>query len=317
MFKNLLDFFQQKVAFPKSLFYFCVVETIFRNIEKLLANNDHAVIPGLGGFVVQHQSAQFSGKYILPPHATISFNPLISQNDGMLAIEISREKGISYREATAITEKETREFLMKLKTHRKLTFGRLGTFLLENDSHLIFTPATDLSFLPANFGLQELLLPIKETTTKDIVFTISAKKLMNYAAIFITFFALLFSPHLNESTNVSKADFSQLNRVDLPEIIITPTTETTNPNIEANELALPVNNNYKVIVAAFDLEEKAMLLCNKLMEEDYPDAEIIKTKNNIRVAIRSFSNIISAVNYMEQVRSEDPRFTDAWVMKSE
>ena len=56
---------------------------------------------------------------------------------------------------------------------------------------------------------------------------------------------------------------------------------------------------------------------DKLMEEDYPESEIIVTSKNTRVAIRSFSNLISAVNYMEQIRNEDPRFADAWVMKSE
>lgn len=325
MFKNLLGFFQQKVAFPESLFYFCIVETIFRNIEKLLATNDHAVVPGLGGFVVQHQPARISGKYIIAPRATISFNSLISQNDGMLAVEISRQKGISYREAAAIAEKETREFLTKLKTARKLEYGRLGTFLLENDSHLIFTPATDLSFLPANFGTQDLLLPTKSLAKKDIVFTISARKMMKYAAIFITFVALLFSPRLNESTNITRADFSRLNRVELPEITISPVVETTVQEIEhqesakepTGEISLNDKNSYKVIVAAFDRPEKAMLLRDKLMEEDYPESEIIVTSKNTRVAIRSFSNLISAVNYMEQIRNEDPRFADAWVMKSE
>ncbi|MDD2284302.1 MAG: SPOR domain-containing protein [Paludibacter sp.] len=294
------------------------MENIFRNIEKLLANNDHAVVPGLGGFVVQHQPAQISGKYMLPPRATISFNPLISHNDGMLAVEISRENGISYREAAGIAEKETKEFLSKLKTHRKLVFGRLGSFLLENDTHLIFTPATDLSFLPANFGLQELLLPQKATPYRDIVLTIPAKKLMKYAAIFITFVALLFSSHLNESTDiVTKADFSQLNRIDLPEITITPSINTPHQTKRITDEVRTNTNSYKVIVAAFDSEEKARLLCNKLMEEDYPKSEIIVTNNNTRVAIRSFSNIVSAVNYMEQIRRQDNRFTDAWVMKSE
>ena len=149
--------------------------------------------------------------------------------------------------------------------------------------------------------------------------------MMKYAAIFITFIALLFSPRLNESTNITRADFSQLNRVELPEITVSPVIETTIQEIQPQEPAkestedtlLQDKNNYKVIVAAFDLPEKAMLLRDKLKKEDYPESEIIVTSNNTRVAIRSFSNIISAVNYMEEVRNEDPRFADAWVMKSE
>lgn len=329
MFKNLFYFFQQKDAFTKSLFYFCGVEKVFRNIEKLLATNDHAVIPGLGGFVVQHQPARISGKFIFPPHATISFNPLISQNDGMLAVEISRVKGITYREATALTEKETREYLAKLKTVRKLPCGRMGTFIMENDSRIIFTPATDLSFLPDNFGVQNLVLPVKNSSSKDIVFTITTRKLMKFAAVIITIISLLFSPHLNDSSNIVRADFSQLNRIDLPEVTVKPeiennfqeiVTENINADKQTEEVTQIVSfsdsNSYKVIVAAFDSAEKALLLRNKLMVEDYPESEIIVASNNIRVAIRSFSNIISAVNYMEQVRSEDPRFADAWVMKT-
>jgi len=305
------------------------VERILRNIEKLLASNDHAVVPGLGGFVVQHRPAQITGKHIIPPHATISFNPLISHNDGMLAVAISRENGISYREAAGLVDKETKAFLSKLKTRRKLGFGRLGTFLLENETHLIFTPGSDLSFLPANFGLQALLLPTKAIRSKDIVFTIPAKKLMKYAAIFITFVALLFSSDLNDSTHVAQADFSNLNRVDLPEVVITPAISTLNQveletalqqeeELKTETASVTLSRNtYKVIVAAFETAEKASLLCNKLMHEDYPDAEIVVTSNNTRVSIRSFNDLITAVNYMEQIRRQDTRFADAWVMKSE
>lgn len=290
------------------------MEKILNSIEKLLAVNEHIIVPGLGGFFVQHQPARICGKYMTPPHATISFNPLLTQNDGMLIVEVSRANKISYREAAAITEKETKEFLKKLTTHRKQSFGRLGVFFLENESRMHFFPATELSFLPANFGLQKLALPKKISKSKNITFTIPSLKLMRYAALFITFVALLFSSHLNESSNIIKAGFGNLSPVNLPgpeknSKLEIPDTKETTPNVSSK-------NTYKIIVAAFDSKTKAAKLRKKLIAKDYPKTEIIETSNNIRVAIRSFDNMISAVNYMKQVRSSDARFPDAWVMKT-
>ena len=54
-----------------NLSYFCEVEKFFQHIEKLLAQHDYVVVPNLGGFVVQLQSAQLLSDQITPPVAIV------------------------------------------------------------------------------------------------------------------------------------------------------------------------------------------------------------------------------------------------------
>lgn len=63
---------------------------INQHIEKLLAYHDYVVVPGLGGFVVQHQSAKITAGHISAPTATVGFNSLMQHADGLLAIEVAR-----------------------------------------------------------------------------------------------------------------------------------------------------------------------------------------------------------------------------------
>ena len=84
------------------------MENLSQHIEKLLAQHDYVVVPELGGFVVQKQSAEILEDKILAPCATIGFNPLMLHGDGLLAIEISRSRKLSYRQAMEFVQKEVR-----------------------------------------------------------------------------------------------------------------------------------------------------------------------------------------------------------------
>lgn len=313
------------------------MEKLIPHIEKLLACNDHAVVPGLGGFVVQKRPAVISNGKILPPSATISFNPLINHTDGMLAVAISRELRINYREAAKLIEEETGQFLSKLKKTRKLSLGNLGTFHADKEGHVLFLPAEHADFLPDNFGLKPIGLPIYNVNkSKDIVFTLPARQLMKYAAIFITFVCLLFSTEVNDHAKITKADFYSLNKVELPEVSVSPdsviatpltadsVTATTNTAEISSEKTSTTTANtsesqftYKVVVAAFQSEKAAIKYRDQLIAGSFDESEVITASNNSKVSIRTFPDLISAVNFMEQIRRQDARFADAWVMKSE
>ncbi len=108
---------------------------MFQHIEKLLAQHDYVVVPELGGFVLQNQSAVILPDRIVPPLATISFNPLMHHADGLLAIEIARTEGISYRAAMEYLEREVNEIRLKLNTQNFLEIGNLGT-LQKNETEI-------------------------------------------------------------------------------------------------------------------------------------------------------------------------------------
>jgi hypothetical protein len=99
---------------------------INQHIEKLLAYHDYVVVPGLGGFVVQHQSAKITAGHISAPTATVGFNSLMQHADGLLAIEVARAEGITYRKAVEIIESEVKEFKNQLLKSTPHQLGNLG-----------------------------------------------------------------------------------------------------------------------------------------------------------------------------------------------
>jgi len=108
--------------------YFCNVEKFCHHIEKLLAQHDYVVVPNLGGFVVQIQSAEILTDCITPPLSTIGFNPLMHHADGLLAIEIARSEQISYRKAMEYIVNEVENIKSNLNMVGNVSFGNLGTF---------------------------------------------------------------------------------------------------------------------------------------------------------------------------------------------
>lgn len=294
-----------------------MVEKILHQIERLLATNDHAVVPGLGGFFVQQQPARIAGNTIFPSMATISFNPLINQTDGLLAVTLSRELNISYKEASKLIEKETAQLLYQLKKHKKASFGHLGSFRMDKDAHLLFNPTEHADFLPANFGLKAIKLPNnKVVKSKDVVFTISAKRLMQSVAVFITLIALLFSSEVNDTAHVVQANLYSLNVVDLPEITVTPTITSDEESVVLPETAHANQVTYKVVVAVFQTEAYASAYCNELIAQRFDESEVINSTSNAKVSIRTFPDLLSAVNFMEELRHQDNKFKDAWVLKT-
>ena len=132
------------------------MEKFCQHIEKLLAHHDFVVVPHLGGFVVQMQSAQLLPDRITPPLATIGFNPLMHHADGLLAIEISRSEHISYRMAVEYIEKEVEAINFRLKSTNQVRLGNLG-FISKNESgNLQFQPIEKADYLPGNYGLTDV-----------------------------------------------------------------------------------------------------------------------------------------------------------------
>jgi nucleoid DNA-binding protein len=311
------EFIKSGSEYFKVLLYLCKVELIFENIEKLLAANDHAIVPGLGGFVIRHQPAQVVNHKMLPPHIAISFNPLMNHHDGLLALEISRSKGITYRKATEIIHHEIRDYKNKLRIGEKLEFGRMGTFTVDDNHKLIFDPSFCPPFIPFNLGLQKISIPKQETHgSKEIVIRIARNQIMKYVAVLLAVVSLLLPPKINESTEVVQADFSRLLLVNLPEILVKPAfdfeqqADIGNPNSET------INTNYKVIVAAFYTKEKAEKVCHDLIKRNFPEAEIVPSSDRIAVSVRSFSDFRAAVSFMKNLRTQSDEFADAWVMRN-
>ena len=297
---------------------------INQHIEKLLAYHDYVVVPGLGGFVVQHQSAIISAGHISAPSTTVSFNSLMHHADGLLAIEIARAEEITYRKAVEIIDLEVKYIKSQLLTPLPFQLGNLGFFSLNENGSILFVPCSKVDFLPLNIGLNDLYVSElerkEEKAAKKISFALPTAKTFRYAAAAVLLAAMLIvSPQMNDVRRAESADLLSLSA--LKPTIETPANSAPVLCPERSETQRPdgtVQNNdsdlYHVVVASLPTQLSADRLCESLKKEKFECAHVLKPVKSYRVSIRSFAEKAEAIAFMENLRNSDERFETAWVL---
>ena len=296
------------------------MEKIYQHIEKLLAQHDYVVVPNLGGFVVQTQSAVLFPNHITPPLAIVGFNPLMHHSDGLLALEIARTEGISYRAALETIETEVEKIKSTLKNSKKFEFGNLGFLKINEDSSLLFSPKLNTDFLPINIGISEIyyteIVNKKIKEPKKITFTLPSSQSFKYAAAGIIVFGLLFiSPKVNDMRHANQADFSSLIPIELPknDLVIDSIANTVD-SLASNNLQLNDTAKFHVVVASLPTQLSADKYCKELEKEKFVHAHVLPPAKIFRVAIQSFSKRETAIEFMEKLRLSDTQFKTAWVL---
>jgi len=298
--------------------YFCNVEKFCQHIEKLLAQHDYVVVPNLGGFVVQIQSASLFSDHIVPPLSTIGFNPLMHHADGLLAIEIARSEKISYRMAMQYIDKEVENLKIILQSKGSSPFGDFGIFYQNEPGNLLFTPSVKVEFLPQNFELTNLYISQKDnqnTSEKPkLTITLPSTRIFKYASAAMLVFGLFcLSPRLTDMRRMDNANiitsafYNSTPKTD----ISNSASKTENP---AEEVIPEEQNNFHVIVASLPNQSSADKFCKELVETDFPGAQVLSPSKVYRVAIQSFSDRDKAIEFMENLRKTDKRFETAWVL---
>lgn len=307
------------------------------HIERLLASNDHVIVPGLGVFAIQKSSAVIRGNYILPPRATLGFNPMVNHNDGLLALEISRYQRISYREASRLIDQSVGLFLEEVNTEDAEDFGNLGNFLLDQDGHLIFTPAVHLPFLPVNLGQRPIRLPAPaRVNNRMLEVRFPAYRVMRYAAAIVFIVSLLYSSGLNHTATLhDQATMNMFRSIkweqlypEKPAIVYTdsallaqaiipyPQDSVSSDTLDtANDLLTLEPSPYSLVVGVFQTEATALRMANNFSSE-FPETAVSTEGSYYKVTLCNFEDIKAAVSYMEQLRRDDSRFSDAWVIKN-
>ena len=298
------------------------MEKIYQHIEKLLAQHDYVVVPNLGGFVVQTQSAILFSDRITPPQSTIGFNALMHHSDGLLAIEIARTEGISYRAAIEIINSEIETIKKKLSDSKIVEFGNLGFFNTNESGIITFLPKNNADYLPLNFGISDIyrseIISQKNKEVRKITFTLPSTQVFKYAAAGVLIFGLLFvSPSVNDMRRTNQADFSSLIPLQIPQTsliqdsVLSVIDSSTVSSSE--EIIIGDTCKFHVIVASLLTQNAAEKYCKLLEENHFVQAHVLPPSKTYRVAIQSFSNREKAIKYMEELRLSDNQFETAWV----
>lgn len=297
------------------------MEKFSQHIEKLLAQHDYVVVPDLGGFVVQLQSAELLPDRIFPPLDTIGFNPLMHHADGLLAIEIARSEKISYRLAMEYIEKQVESIKIRLDSNKAVQIGKLGFLSLDNSGTIIFSPDVKADLLPQNFGLSDLYIStrdqILDKKPRKIIITLPTSRSYKYVAAAMLIFGLFFAmPHVSD---IRQSDYANLtptiyhnsaaSNSGAPATTINPKTE------KAPEKPTPdIIKKYHVVVACLPSQKSADKFCSELIKKDFKEAHVLPPTKKYRVAILSFSDKKQAIEFMENLRKSKTGFDTAWVL---
>ncbi|MDD3079516.1 MAG: SPOR domain-containing protein [Paludibacter sp.] len=307
------------------------MEKLDQHIEKLLAAHDYVVVPEFGGFVVQRISAQITDGRIIPPSSTVAFNPLMHHADGLLAIELAKSESMTYRQAVERISQNVEALKKKLEETDRIELGNVGVLYRDEQQTLCFSPAGNANFLPDNFGNEDILLHVlpDQQTSKTIRFEYKPKvsHTIRYAAAAVLLLGMLMiSPRVNDTRINSQASLLSLVGIQNPakkSIAVTgtePVSTVSTGSEETHSLAgneIVPNNDadlYHVIVASLPDKESADRFCNDLLNDNFKEAHVLAPKKNYRVAIMSFADKTEAIQYMENLRKSDERFSQAWVL---
>jgi len=306
------------------------MEKLITTTEKLLIANDHAVIPGLGGFFVQQHSAEYCDGRILPPGAGISFNAIVQHNDGYLAIELMRSEGIGYKEANALIRKETEEFFKKLEKENRVNFGKCGVFSLNESNQPVFTPALNPDFLPANIGMTTIRTSVPESK-KRVTLVPVYQAIWKYAAIIAIILTFFINNKIEKPEPSSMAGILPTNIISVEEkekadavknqSVAVISEDITNSTKQESAVTSPstedvqIKDEYQVIIAVLGSEKIAQSYSESIISKDYPDIKISKTSAGYRVVIKTFETKQEAEKFASALRNSNEQFQDAWVGK--
>lgn len=300
------------------------MEKINQHIEKLLAYHDYVVVPGLGGFVVQYQTAEIKDDRVVAPRAAVGFNPLMLHSDGLLAIEVARAEEVSYRKAMDIIAEEVESFKIKISVEEYLKFGNLGHFAFDTDKSLTFEPSEQLGFLPLNLGVHNLKIgQLKKDykgQNKYIKLIPKVRSFKYAAAAAILFGMLTISNRVSDTRKYNSAEM-----LSIPEMTLKSIEADIRQN-ESLELVANLTENDKtivetqspyqfhVVVASLRTQKSADSYCKILLDDNFSEAHIINSAKLYKVILQSFEVKDEAINFMENLRKTDARFETAWVM---
>jgi len=297
------------------------MEKFCNHIEKLLAQHDYVVVPNLGGFVVQLQSAEILPNKIVPPLYNISFNPLMYHADGLLAIEIARHESISYRLSMEYIEKEVEIIKSILQSKGTYKIGNIGTLNYVSSGNYIFSPTNNSDFLPQNFNLSDLFVKTKALSSieenRKIYITLSSSKIYKYVAAAMLVFGLFYTtPKLTDVGYTNNASFTSL-KLDFKKTEVTNIQPLQTKNItfkDNTKITVEDSKNFHVIVASLKSKHTADKFCKELLENNFTNTHVLEPSKMYRVAIQSFSDKNEAIKFMENLRKTDNRFETAWVL---
>ena len=157
------------------------------------------IVPGLGGFVGNYQSAKIHPtSYIFnSPAKSIAFNVNLRNNDGLLVNTIVLDQQVSQQNAEMQVKQFVDQIHDALHEHKPVKLPGIGRLTVDVENHIQFIPDNAQNFLTDSYGLYSFTAPPvlreKEAAIKHIETTKirPEKKRRSFSEVFLPVAAVL------------------------------------------------------------------------------------------------------------------------------
>lgn len=198
------------------------MQQLIATIENLLIEHDCVVVPGLGGFIHNHQEAYYDEKRALffPSGKQLSFNARLYYNDGLLCQAYQIQFGLSFEAANQRIRQAVAELKESLSEHHYVSIGRLGHFTQHHlHEALVFEPALRNDLCALSFGLKACAFPTSVSSVETQ--REHASPWLSYVATIAACFLLLFT-FIQDNDHLNRVFDKELSSVQLQESAVLP-----------------------------------------------------------------------------------------------
>lgn len=293
------------------------MKDLIEHIDALIMEYDCVIIPDFGGFVLNKESASI-GEVIRPPSVSVGFNTALKHNDGLLAESYMKSKSISYDAACKQINESVKKINGFLNAKQAVIFPKLGSFTLNEDLNITFTPTTERLKHPSTIGFSPIELRRLNDITKANQTQLQEYKQLGVrrtlagigaaAAAVLLFFTL--STPIKDVDKSQKASFFTTNSV------------ISNNNIQQTQIqsiaSESINTNYKTI----DKQEITDSSATKVSEqptisaktEPMADSKMSKPSPGFYIIVGSCPTATIAKQMVSALK--DDGFSDATIVPS-
>lgn len=323
------------------------MENLIRHITKLLSRHNCVILPGIGAFLAHKVPATYNSKeqIFMPPHRELGFNPNITVNDALLLSEYVSAENISYEKADKALSRDITSLRRVLASKGVCCFGELGTFHMNINGGITFTPNDNAIDDPENYGFEPLSLPLL-SQCKERTIVIKQRDFSRYiaiaAAVILAFFIVtpVSDSAYEQSMQASIAQITTKVPVvnetvqDIEEYRISPVAETVTENIytEPQEIVpeavkeepVAVEEHtveiieetapqkiYSIIVASSPNAQNAELAIKELSRKMSTKYTVVVGGGRHRISVGDYSSMDDANDALSQIKNT---FPDAWVL---
>ena len=173
-------------------------------IEELLYDYECVTIPDFGAFLTRPYNFEIdkvNGKFI-PPRKELTFNSLLTSNDGVLINYFAKKNNLKYRKAQILVQKEVENWRNQIKVGA-LIIENIGKITLSQNKTIEFEPFGKINFDENSFGLKIFTKrPLNSSKQSKVFSILDEEKLVftpknnqinsfpKYAAVFLITLAL-------------------------------------------------------------------------------------------------------------------------------